>query len=213
MEIQVKDSSFHNGEASSFGLNQARECHVLLLQTRETSITSTVYWCIASKLKAPRIFYWMSNMFLWVEIFIFFVCYHVVPKRHSQLDYELNGLWNKIKLKTTRWRWCFWKYLLWLWVWSRLTNWYSSTSDSSGLSVLITELIYWTKTSRVSQLIAWGIFSTQKKICGYQVMATTSNFKFDSINEIFDLSNGMFLTVNNIFHQSVKSSFKMNCWH
>ena len=26
--------------------------------------TSTVYWCIASKLKAPRNFYWMSNMFL-----------------------------------------------------------------------------------------------------------------------------------------------------
>ena len=77
----------------------------------------------------------------------------------------------------------FWKYLLWLWVWSRLTNWYSSTSDSSGMSVLITELIYWTKTSRVSQLISWGIFSIQKKICGYQVMATTSNFKFDSLNE------------------------------
>ena len=58
-----------------------------------TSITtSTVYWCIASKLKAPRNFYWMSNMFLWVEIFLFFVCYHVVPKRHSQLDCELNGL-------------------------------------------------------------------------------------------------------------------------
>ena len=54
--------------------------------------TSTVYWCIASKLKAPRNFYWMSNMFLWVEIFIFIVCYHVVSKRHSQLDYELNGL-------------------------------------------------------------------------------------------------------------------------
>ena len=57
-----------------------------------SSNTSTVYWCIASKLKAPRNFYWMSNMFLWVEIFLFFVCYHVVPKRHSQLDYELNGL-------------------------------------------------------------------------------------------------------------------------
>ena len=52
--------------------------------------TSTVYWCIASKLKAARNLYWMSNMFLWLEIFIFFVCYHVVPKRHSQLDYELN---------------------------------------------------------------------------------------------------------------------------
>ena len=54
--------------------------------------TSTVYWCIASKLKAPRNLYWMSNMFLWVEIFIFFVWYHVVPKRHSQLGYKLNGL-------------------------------------------------------------------------------------------------------------------------
>ena len=52
--------------------------------------TSTVYWCIASKLKAARNLYWMSNMFLWLEIFLFFVCYHVVPKRHSQLDYELN---------------------------------------------------------------------------------------------------------------------------
>ena len=39
-------------------------------------------------------------------------------------------------------------------------------------------------------------------------MATTSNFKFDFINEIFDLSNGMFLTVNNIFHQIVKSPLK-----
>ena len=37
-------------------------------------------------------------------------------------------------------------------------------------------------------------------------MATTSNFKFDSINEIFDFSSGMFLTVDNIFNQSVKSS-------
>ena len=55
-------------------------------------VTSTVYWCIASKLKAPWNFYWMSNMFSWMEIFLFFVCYHVVPKRHSQLDYELNGL-------------------------------------------------------------------------------------------------------------------------
>ena len=54
--------------------------------------TSTVYWCIASKLKAARNLYWMSNMFLLVEIFLFFVCYHVVPKRHSQLDYELNNL-------------------------------------------------------------------------------------------------------------------------
>ena len=107
----------------------------------------------------------------------------------------------------------FWKYLLWLWVWSRLTNWHSSTSGSSGMSVLITESIYWTKTSRVSQLISWGIFSIQKKICGYQVIATTYNWKFDSIKEIFDLSNGMVVTVYNIFHQSVKSPFKMNCCH
>ena len=54
--------------------------------------TSTVYWCIASKIKAARNLYWMSNMFLWVEIFLFFVCYHVFPKRHSQLDYKLNDL-------------------------------------------------------------------------------------------------------------------------
>ena len=106
----------------------------------------------------------------------------------------------------------FWKYLLWLWVWSRLTNWHSSTSDSSGMSVLITESIYWTKTSRVTTDIVGYIFNPEK-ICAYQVMATTCNFKFDSIKEIFDLSNGMFLTVNNIFHQSVKSSFKMNCCH
>ena len=62
----------------------------VLSSARET--TSTVYWCIASKLKAARNLYWMSNMFLWVEIFLFFVCYHVFPKRHSQLDYELNDL-------------------------------------------------------------------------------------------------------------------------
>ena len=35
--------------------------------------TSTVYWCIASKLKAARNLYRISNMFLWVEIFLFFV--------------------------------------------------------------------------------------------------------------------------------------------
>ena len=64
----------------------------LLCRSPFQHLTSTVYWCIASKLKAPWNFYWMSNMFLWVEIFLFFVCYHVVPKRHSQLDYELNGL-------------------------------------------------------------------------------------------------------------------------
>ena len=58
-----------------------------------------------------------------------------------------------------------------------------------------------------------GYIFNPEKIWGYQVMATTSNFKFDPINEIFDLSNGMFLTVNNIFHQSVKSSFEMNCCH
>ena len=51
---------------------------------------SLLMHCI--KIKSPVNFYWMSNMFLWVEIFLFFVCYHVVPERHSQLDYELNGL-------------------------------------------------------------------------------------------------------------------------
>ena len=117
--------------------------------------TSTVYWCIASKLKAPwNLYYWMSNMFSWVEIFISFVCYHVGPKRHSQLGYELNDLSNKRKLKTTRWKCFFFWYLLRRWVWSRLTNWHSSTSNSSGMSVLITESIYWAKTSRVPQLIS-----------------------------------------------------------
>ena len=85
------------------------KCSLRLLVEVITVLTSTVYWCIASKLKAPRNLYWMSNMFLWVEIFIFFVCYHVVPKRHSQLDYEFNGLQNKRKLKTTIWRCCFLK--------------------------------------------------------------------------------------------------------
>ena len=40
-------------------------------------------------------------------------------------------------------------------------------------------------------------------------MATTSNFKFDSINEIFDLSNGMFLTVNNM---DIKASNLLSKW-
>ena len=152
-------------------------------------------------------------MFLWVEIFLFFVCYHVVPKRVNLImNYQMICK-TKGNLKRPDEGGVFRKYLLWLWVWSRLTNWHCSTSDSSGMSVLITESIYWTKTSRVSHLISWGIFSIQKKICGYQVMTTTSNFKFDSIKEIFDLSNGMFLTVNNIFHQSVKSSFRLNCCH
>ena len=53
---------------------------------------SIVYWCIASKLKAPRNLYCINNMFFGMDIFLFFVCYHVVPKRHSQLDYELNDL-------------------------------------------------------------------------------------------------------------------------
>ena len=35
--------------------------------------TSTVYWCIASKLKASRNFYWMSNMFCGWKYF-FFLC-------------------------------------------------------------------------------------------------------------------------------------------
>ena len=69
-----------------------RSCDITVMVSINNKNTSTVYWCIASKLKAPWNFYWMSNMFLRVEIFLFFVCYRVVPKRHSQLDYELNGL-------------------------------------------------------------------------------------------------------------------------
>ena len=87
--------SLVNGSVSFGPYLQCENTEIVPL-SEET--TSTVYWCIASKLKAPWIFYWMSNMFLWVEIFLFFVCYHVVPKRHSQLDYELNGLYNKMKL-------------------------------------------------------------------------------------------------------------------
>ena len=35
-----------------------------------TEFTSTVYWCIASKFKAPRNLYWMSNMFCgWIYFF------------------------------------------------------------------------------------------------------------------------------------------------
>ena len=143
-----------------------RHCNEIIPSTKillSQLMTSTLYWCIASKLKAPQNLYWMSNMFLWVQIFIFFVFYHVVPKRHSQLYYELMVCKTKRNLKRPYEGGVFWKHLLWLWVWSRLTNWHSSTSDSSGMSVLITESIYWTETSRVSQLISWGIFSIQKK--------------------------------------------------
>ena len=106
--IRLRLHHFKATDSSSPWLNQS--CLWIPLEIEwlfaEHYATSTVYWCIASKLKAPRNYFWMSNMFLWVEIF-FFMCYHVVPKRHSQLDYELNGLLNKMKLKTTRWRWCF----------------------------------------------------------------------------------------------------------
>ena len=47
--------------------------------------SSLLMHCI--KIRSPAKSLWMSNIFLWVEIFLFFVCYHVVPKRHSQLDY------------------------------------------------------------------------------------------------------------------------------
>ena len=46
-------------------------CQFRLPSLEQQVHTSTVYWCIASKLKAPWNFYWMSNMFLWVEIFLF----------------------------------------------------------------------------------------------------------------------------------------------
>ena len=78
-----------------FNCEEYCEVQIHFLQLNTTAYqwyTSTVYWCIASKLKAPWNFYWMSDMFLSVEIFLFFVCYHVVRKRHRKLDYELNGL-------------------------------------------------------------------------------------------------------------------------
>ena len=81
-----------NPEALWFKFNHGKTTAAWLWCIAIHTLTSTVYWCIASKLKAPWNFDWMSNMFLWLEIFLFFVCYHVVPKRHSQLDYELNGL-------------------------------------------------------------------------------------------------------------------------
>ena len=87
----------------------------LQILSRFSSRTSTVYWCIASKLKAARNLYWMSNMFLWVEIFLFFVCYHVFPKRHSQLDYELMICKSKGNLtRPDEGGGFFFKYLLWL---------------------------------------------------------------------------------------------------
>ena len=85
--IWIKTKSFF---PAPYKLN-IPECHGSEWVSRPLPVvTSTVYWCIASKLKAARNLYWMGNMFLWAEIFLFFVCYHVFPKRHSQLDYELN---------------------------------------------------------------------------------------------------------------------------
>ena len=44
------------------------------------------------KIKSPANFLLNEQYVLWVEIFIFFVCYHVISKGHNQLDFELNGL-------------------------------------------------------------------------------------------------------------------------
>ena len=143
---------------------------------------SLLMHCI--KIKSPANLL-LNEQYVFVGGNISFLC---VLSCNSEEACIVNLIMNQMVCKT-KWNLkrpdeggVFWKYLLWLWVWSRLISWYSSTSDSSGMSDLITELIYWTKTSRVSQLISWCIFSIQKKICGYQVMATTSNFKFDSIN-------------------------------
>ena len=54
------------------------------------STTSTVYWCIASKLKAPRIFLNEQYVLVGGYISIQYICHHVVPK--SQLDYDLKYL-------------------------------------------------------------------------------------------------------------------------
>ena len=54
--------------------------------------TSTVYWCSAWKLKAHIFFIeWAICFNGWVYFFQY-MCHHVVPKRLSQLDYELNDL-------------------------------------------------------------------------------------------------------------------------
>ena len=51
---------------------------------------SLLMHCI--KIKSPANFL-LNEQYVFVGgIIFFFVCYHVVPKRHSQLDYELNGL-------------------------------------------------------------------------------------------------------------------------
>ena len=51
---------------------------------------SLLMHCI--KIKSPVKFL-LNEQYVFVGGNIsFFVCYHVVPKRHSQLDYELNGL-------------------------------------------------------------------------------------------------------------------------
>ena len=52
---------------------------------------SLLMHCI--KIKSPAKFL-LNEQYVFVggNISFFCVCYHVVPKRHSQLDYELNGL-------------------------------------------------------------------------------------------------------------------------
>ena len=51
---------------------------------------SLLMHCI--KIKSPAKSLLNEQYVFVVDIFLFFVCYHVVPKRHSQLDYELNDL-------------------------------------------------------------------------------------------------------------------------
>ena len=75
----IQENAFENGI-----------CKMLAIWSRSKCIISTVYWCIASKLKAPRNFYWMRNVLMGGYIHIQYICYHVVPKRLSELVNELN---------------------------------------------------------------------------------------------------------------------------
>ena len=77
---------------------QAPTLSLQLIANGELSITpetehhkySLLMHCI--KIKSPVKFL-LNEQYVFVGGNIsFFVCYHVVPKRHSQLDYELNGL-------------------------------------------------------------------------------------------------------------------------
>ena len=51
-----------------------------------TKATSTVYWCIASKLKVPLFFYGMNKTFLWVDLSFFNQSYSGITTTKSLPD-------------------------------------------------------------------------------------------------------------------------------